>query len=162
MRTIFVIIVAAMITALLNFALSSQDYVNLVWVIGLALIVADLELAGIVFVVLAGFLFDIMVLGNVGVTSVSGVIGAGVYILARGIGINDRVWQIVLWLLVSLMTSFGVDAVLESLLSDRYLGLDLSGYWFRSVSVNAVLVGIVYTVIQGIKQRFGGSNSVKL
>jgi hypothetical protein len=162
MRTVIAIIAGAMVAALLNFALSSQDYVNLIWVVGLALVIADLELAGIVFLVLAGFLFDVMVLGNVGVTSVSGVIGAGVYILAKGSGVTDRAWQKVLWVLVALMVCFGADAVLETLLSERYLGIDLTGYWIRSVAVNAVLVGIVYSVIQGYSRRVGGSTSVKL
>lgn len=162
MRTVIIIIAGAMITALLNFALSSQGYVNLVWVAGLAVIIADFELAGIVFMVLAGFLFDVMVLGNVGITSVSAAIGAGVYILAKGFGVTDRIWQSVLWVLVALMASFAADAVLETLLSDRHLSLDLSGYWLRSVAVNAVLVGITYAVIQGIRRRAGRNTSVRL
>lgn len=162
MKTVIAVFLTALLSALLTFALGSQDYVNVIWAVGLALVVADLELAGISFLVLSGFLFDIMILGNVGVTSASAVIGVGVYILAKGLGITDRLWQKVLWVLVALLVTFGVNAIVGNVLSGRYLGVDLLDYWFRSVLINAVLVGGVYALISWMKVRFGGTTTVKL
>lgn len=162
MRKVLFVIIAAIVVALLNVGVSFLDYADFIWVVTIALFLVGYELVGIGFIILSGFLFDIMMHGAVGSTSLSGLLGVGIYVVAKGLGVADRVWQKVLWVAVGLFVCFAGEAVLRNLLEDMPLQIDLYGYWLKGIVVNGVLVGLVYLVAENVARRFDTRNAVKI
>ena len=128
MRLIIGVIIGSLGIALLNVGVSYIGYADLVWIVAIALFICGLENVAVGFAVLSGFLFDVMIHGDVGTTSLAVLVGLGIYVVGKGLGVADRVWQKVLLVLVTLIVCYAIESLMrEALQADRNVSCQPTG-----------------------------------
>ena len=162
MRTFLAVLIGSLVLAFLSIGLSYIGYVELLWVAVVALFVSDHEDEALGIAVLSGFLFDVMMHGNVGFTSLSILAGLAVYIAAKGFGFADRAWQKVVVVVLVFVTAFLVEFGLRSIVDPVGFDIVMVRVIAVSVGVNAVLTGIGVFVVREIDRRISTSGTVKI
>ncbi len=162
MKRIGIVIIGSCLTALLGFAISSFGPVSLVWVVAGVLFLSDMETEAIVIAILGGGVFDLLSHGNAGLTGMSVLCGLGVYSLARGLGVADRVWEKVVFLLAAVFCGNILEALLLSVLDGLPLDSSLFEIWLRNVMVNSVMIGVGLLLLKTVMRPSTSGVKVKL
>ena len=162
MRKLFAVIIGSLVLALLSVGVSYVGYIELVWVFAVGLFISGHEEEGLGVAVLSGFLFDVMMHGNVGFTSLSILVGIAVYVLAKWLGLFDRTWQkvgvVLMVYVVAYLVEFGLRNIVE------HAGFDAEVLRFVGVGIliNVTLTGIAVFVIKEIDRRVTTSGTVRI
>ncbi|MBN2101144.1 rod shape-determining protein MreD [Candidatus Dojkabacteria bacterium] len=147
MKRLTSIVLFSILVAIANFGLSFVADLNLVWIIGMALIMSDSESEAVVLTVLSGFLFDVMMHGHIGITSLSFLVPAFLLVIVKSIGFGDRSWQkfIISFVFFFLIVIF--ELVLRQLIGESG---GLSGSAIGHSVGKIVLNGFVSLVVYGL------------
>ena len=162
MRLIIGVIIGSLGIALLNVGVSFVGYADLVWIVAIALFICGVEDGAVAVAVLAGFLFDMMIHGNVGTTSLTVLVGLGVYVIGKSLGVADRLWQRVLLVIVVLIVCFAMNTLIKGILDGVTFDTGMFEYWLKGVAINAALVALSVGVIQYFQRRIEVKGRVKL
>ncbi len=108
MRGILRTVLLGLIVAVLTVTFSFVADVNFVWIFAMALFVAEMEGAGILFVVLSGFVLDIGMHNQLGYTAIVFLGGSLVFIIAKALRLTIKWWMafIVTVLVFAVITVF--------------------------------------------------------
>lgn len=162
MKRVLILIALSFVVALLNIAVSFLGPVNLVWAAAVALYISEREKSGIVFAVASGVMFDIMMHGNVGLTTIS-ILGALlIYVLVKSIGFGDRSWQKLGISFVVMFLALMLQSLGRALLEGNTSGFFDLQYFLQGAVVNTVILVAFYIMIYLVGDRFTSKNVVKL
>lgn len=122
MKVVLRHILASLGFALLSFGLSFVSGANLVWVVGIVLFIHNLELDSLFFVVISGFIFDVLMHGYAGKTSLSVLISLVLLTLARSLGFGKNTWQKVMMIVVGVSLASLLEVLIRHLLDSGTYG----------------------------------------
>ncbi len=155
--------IASFIAALLNLGVSFIGSLNFVWVITAALLVSGLEDLAIVFALVSGFLFDIFLHADLGTTSISVLIPAGIFIIIRSFGFGDRLWQKFIMIFVVLFLSFFISSLLDIVLRGESISISNNvGYWVSRALSSGIFAVVIHGIIMFWKEKNPSKSYVKL
>jgi hypothetical protein len=163
MKKVLRILLLSIILALLSSGAGLVVNLNLVWVVAAALFVVGFEMSAVVIAVLSGFLFDVMMGANVGITGLSIILGLGVFALINSLGLITSNAQkfisvMVVFFLAGIVNSF-VKYVLGEFSIFNWMVI---GNVFQEKLFGALLSGIVLLLIESWKDRNQDKNVIKL
>lgn len=133
------VLIGAIMAALLGYAFSFLGYVELVWVGTVVLFVMGSETQAVIFSLVGGILFDMILHAHAGVTSLSVLVALVLYVLARSLGVAGKEWQRIIALVLVFCGCFAIEALIRLLLGESAGVEGMLGFWSTGVLVNVSL-----------------------
>jgi cell shape-determining protein MreD len=157
------LIVLSIALALLSNAVTLIGQFNLIWIVVIALFLAEFEDASIITAVLAGFLFDLMMGDNTGITGVTVLVGLGLYILVYSLGLitgkTQKIFSSLIIFFLASLTEFFIKYVLGEVSA---LNWEIVWALFKRSLLALVFIAAIYLLIENWKDRNLNKNTVKL
>jgi cell shape-determining protein MreD len=157
------LIVLSIALALLSNAVTLIGQFNLIWIVVIALFLAEFEDASVITAVLAGFLFDLMMGDNTGITGVAVLVGLGLYILVYSLGLitgkTQKIFSSLIIFFLAGLTEFFIKYVLGEVSA---LNWEIVWALFKRSLLALVFIAAIYLLIENWKDRNLNKNTVKL
>ncbi|MDD3661871.1 MAG: hypothetical protein PHG63_02285 [Candidatus Dojkabacteria bacterium] len=148
MKAFLLIIISAVFVAVLNAASTAILPVDFVWVFAVALFLSGEEGKAVLFALVSGTIFDIMVRGHAGIASLSMMVGLIVLVAGRSMGITERAWQKAIVVFVSLFFAEVTEAAIRAILDGLVLSVTHIELWASSTAYNAVAVALLLVAMR--------------
>ncbi|MEA3357681.1 MAG: hypothetical protein U9Q67_04595 [Patescibacteria group bacterium] len=148
MRSALKLVCISLLVALLNVALSFVSGINLVWVLAVALLLAELEVTGIYFALVSGFIFDMMMHDSLGSTSIAVLSALTVYVVIRSAGFGESSLQKYVLIILSMFLTFVFSSLLGWALGDVSYSSWIEFFsWIYVWLVNSGICVVLYLFI---------------
>lgn len=163
MKNVLKIFGLSILVSIIGVGISKISYINLIWVFTIAFFLTGNTRFAVSFSVVGGFMYDLFLHNNVGVTSLAILLGILIYLGIRSLFSGDGLIYQIMSVIFSVFFSFVIKASVEMLTeSIRYESISDFFYWITDFIVHSIAVGVIIWILGGIRGAVNQNKKIRL